>query len=139
MAVGESFSQAGYEFTFLGSKVVEGPNYISDMGEVIVSRGGEEMLRLWPEKRRYLASNQTMTEASIDPSITRDIYIAMGDALDDGAWSVRVHIKPFVRWVWFGSIFMCIGAILSITDKRYRKKVVVEKPDANVSPHQVAG
>jgi cytochrome c-type biogenesis protein CcmF len=139
MAVGESFSQAGYEFTFLGSKVVEGPNYISDMGEVIVSRGGEEILRLWPEKRRYLASNQTMTEASIDPSITRDIYIAMGDALDNGAWSVRVHIKPFVRWVWFGSIFMCIGAILSITDKRYRKKLVVNNPDASVSPHQVAG
>ena len=126
MAVGESFSQGGYEFTFLGSKSVRGPNYVADRGEVIVSRAGEEVLRLSPEKRRYTAGNQVMTEAAIDPSITRDIYIAMGDALDDGAWSVRVHIKPFVRWIWFGAIFMCIGAILSITDKRYKRKLVVK-------------
>jgi cytochrome c-type biogenesis protein CcmF len=126
MAVGESFSQGGYEFTFLGSKGVQGPNYVADRGEVVVSVAGEEVLRLWPEKRRYTASDQVMTEASIDPSITRDIYIAMGDALDDGAWSVRVHIKPFVRWIWFGAIFMCIGAILSITDKRYKRKLAVK-------------
>lgn len=128
MAVGESFSQGGYEFTFLGSKVVQGPNYIADRGEVIVSRSGEELLRLRPEKRRYTAGDQVMTEAAIDPSITRDIYVAMGDALNDGAWSVRVHIKPFVRWIWFGAIFMCIGAILSITDKRYKRKLVVKAP-----------
>jgi cytochrome c-type biogenesis protein CcmF len=126
MAVGESFSQGGYEFTFLGSNSVRGPNYVADRGEVIVSRAGEEVLRLSPEKRRYTAGNQVMTEAAIDPSITRDIYIAMGDTLDDGAWSVRVHIKPFVRWIWFGAIFMCIGAILSITDKRYKRKLVVK-------------
>jgi cytochrome c-type biogenesis protein CcmF len=128
MGVGESFSQGGYEFTFLGSKVVQGPNYIADRGEVIVSRSGEELLRLRPEKRRYTAGDQVMTEAAIDPSITRDIYVAMGDALNDGAWSVRVHIKPFVRWIWFGAIFMCIGAILSITDKRYKRKLVVKAP-----------
>jgi cytochrome c-type biogenesis protein CcmF len=126
MAVGESFSQGGYEFTFLGSNSVQGPNFVADRGEVIVSRNGVEVLRLWPEKRRYTAGNQVMTEAAINPSITRDIYIAMGDALDGGAWSVRVHIKPFVRWIWFGAIFMCIGAFLSITDKRYKRKLAIK-------------
>jgi cytochrome c-type biogenesis protein CcmF len=138
MAVGESFSQGGYEFTFLGSKGVQGPNYVADRGEVVVSVAGEEVLRLWPEKRRYTASDQVMTEASIDPSITRDIYIAMGDALDDGAWSVRVHIKPFVRWIWFGAIFMCIGAILSITDKRYKRKLAVKTAAPMASPQAVS-
>jgi cytochrome c-type biogenesis protein CcmF len=138
MAVGESFSQGGYEFTFLGSKGVQGPNYVADRGEVVVSVAGEEVLRLWPEKRRYTASDQVMTEASIDPSITRDIYIAMGDALDDGAWSVRVHIKPFVRWIWFGAIFMCIGAILSITDKRYKRKLAVKTPAPMASAQEAS-
>jgi cytochrome c-type biogenesis protein CcmF len=138
MAVGESFSQGGYEFTFLGSKGVQGPNYVADRGEVVVSVAGEEVLRLWPEKRRYTASDQVMTEASIDPSITRDIYIAMGDALDDGAWSVRVHIKPFVRWIWFGAIFMCIGAILSITDKRYKRKLAVKTPTPMASTQEAS-
>ena len=138
MAVGESFSQGGYEFTFLGSKGVQGPNYVADRGEVVVSVAGEEVLRLWPEKRRYIASDQVMTEASIDPSITRDIYIAMGDALDDGAWSVRVHIKPFVRWIWFGAIFMCIGAILSITDKRYKRKLAVKTPAPMTSAQEAS-
>ena len=138
MAVGESFSQGGYEFTFLGSEGVQGPNYVADRGEVVVSVAGEEVLRLWPEKRRYTASDQVMTEASIDPSITRDIYIAMGDALDDGAWSVRVHIKPFVRWIWFGAIFMCIGAILSITDKRYKRKLAVKTPAPMASAQEAS-
>jgi cytochrome c-type biogenesis protein CcmF len=138
MAVGESFSQGGYEFTFLGSKRVQGPNYVADRGEVVVSVAGEEILRLWPEKRRYTASDQVMTEASIDPSITRDIYIAMGDALDDGAWSIRVHIKPFVRWIWFGAIFMCIGAILSITDKRYKRKLAVKTPAPMASAQEAS-
>ena len=138
MAVGESFSQGGYEFTFLGSKGVQGPNYVADRGEVVVSVAGEEVLRLWPEKRRYTASDQVMTEASIDPSITRDIYIAMGDALDDGAWSLRVHIKPFVRWIWFGAIFMCIGAILSITDKRYKRKLAIKTPASRTSAQEAS-
>ena len=64
-----------------------------------------------------------MTEAAIDWGFTRDIYIALGEHLDNGAWSVRIYYKPFIRWIWFGGLFMIFGGILAVTDKRYRRKV----------------
>ena len=74
-----------------------------------------------PEKRIYLAKNTPMTEAAIDPGITRDLYVALGESLEDGAWAVRIQIKPFVRWIWIGSLIMGLGGILAVSDKRYRK------------------
>lgn len=64
-----------------------------------------------------------MTEAGIDPGFTRDLYVAMGEPLENGAWAIRVHIKPFVRWIWIGGFFTAFGGILSAMDRRYRVKV----------------
>jgi cytochrome c-type biogenesis protein CcmF len=71
-----------------------------------------------------------MTEAGIDPGLFRDVYVALGDPLPDGAWAIRVHYKPFVRWIWLGAIFMALGGLLSMFDKRYRRKkpVVINSP-----------
>ena len=63
-----------------------------------------------------------MTEAAIDPALSRDIYIAMGEPLNDGAWAVRIHFKPMVRWIWLGGVLMSIGAGLAVWDKRYRRR-----------------
>ena len=80
-----------------------------------------------PEKRQYISGGNTMTEAAIDAGFFRDLYVALGDELDVRAWSVRVHYKPFVRWIWLGAIFMAFGATLAILDKRYR---LVREPKA---------
>lgn len=64
-----------------------------------------------------------MTEAGIDPGFTRDLYVALGEPLGDGAWAVRVHIKPFVRWIWLGGLMMAFGGVLAASDRRYRVKV----------------
>ena len=64
-----------------------------------------------------------MTEAGIDAGFTRDLYVALGEPLENGAWAVRVHIKPFVRWIWLGALMMSLGGVLSVSDKRYRVKV----------------
>jgi cytochrome c-type biogenesis protein CcmF len=63
-----------------------------------------------------------MTEAGIDGGLFRDVYVALGDPLDGGAWAIRVHYKPFVRWIWLGALFMALGGILAMMDKRYRAK-----------------
>jgi cytochrome c-type biogenesis protein CcmF len=63
-----------------------------------------------------------MTEAGIDPGLFRDVYVALGDPLEGGAWAIRVHYKPFVRWIWLGAILMVIGGVCAMFDKRYRKK-----------------
>ncbi|MBO3275732.1 heme lyase CcmF/NrfE family subunit [Pseudomonas schmalbachii] len=123
MAPGESIELAGYQFRFEGTHHFEGPNFTSDKGTVRVTRDGEEVTVLHPEKRMYTVQRSMMTEAGIYGSLTRDLYVALGEPLDNGAWAVRVHIKPFVRFIWLGGLLMGFGGLLAALDRRYRVKV----------------
>jgi cytochrome c-type biogenesis protein CcmF len=75
---------------------------------------------MYPEKRVYLVQEQPMTEAAIDPGLTRDLYVSLGDPLGGNAWLVKVQHKPFVDWIWGGCLIMAIGGILAAADRRYR-------------------
>ena len=123
MAPGDSVELAGYRFQFDGAVHHEGPNFISDKGTVRVFDGEREVKVLYPEKRLYTVQQATMTEAGIDAGFTRDLFVALGEPLEQGAWAVRVHIKPFVRWIWLGGLLMAFGGLLAAADKRYRIKV----------------
>jgi cytochrome c-type biogenesis protein CcmF len=123
MAPGESVELAGYHFVFDGTQHFEGPNFKSDYGTLRVSKDNRNVAVLHPEKRLYVVQRSVMTEAGIDAGFMRDLYVALGEPLEDGAWAVRIHIKPFVRWIWLGGVLMAIGGLLSMSDKRYRFKV----------------
>lgn len=124
MEAGDSYETAGYTFEFLGTKEVQGPNYMADEGEFIITRDGKEITRLYPQKREYTQRGSMMTEAAIDPGFTRDLYVSMGEPLDDmrTAWAVRVYHKPFIRWIWLGAIMMALGGLIATVNKRYRRK-----------------
>ena len=121
MEVGDSVTLNGYVFTLDELTVVEGPNYAADRGIFSVSVDGRLFTTLMPEKRRYVASGQIMTEAAIDAGVTRDLYIALGEPLGDGAWSVRVQHKPLIRWIWFGALMIGLGGLTTSVDRRYRR------------------
>jgi cytochrome c-type biogenesis protein CcmF len=87
-----------------------------------VSQDGKVVTRMAPEKRVYNASQMPMTEAAIDPGFTRDLYVSLGEPINANEWTVRIHIKPFVDWIWGGCLFMALGGFLAITDRRYRKR-----------------
>ncbi|RYG08371.1 MAG: heme lyase NrfEFG subunit NrfE, partial [Chitinophagaceae bacterium] len=112
----------GYEFTLQSLQKVKGPNYIADEAFITVTHNGKALDDMHPQKRRYYARGNLMTEVALDTGLFRDIYVAMGEAVDDKAWAMRVHVKPFVRWIWLGALMMAFGAVLSVADKRYRKK-----------------
>jgi cytochrome c-type biogenesis protein CcmF len=120
MDVGDTVSLAGYDFTFKDVRKVQGPNYEADAGVFDVTQDGKMVAELIPEKRLYIVQRMPMTEAAIHSNIKRDLFIAMGEPLDDGAWAIRIYIKPFVVWLWAGAVVMAIGGIFSISDKRYR-------------------
>lgn len=123
MAPGDSVELGGYRFQFEGAVHHEGPNFISDKGTVRVFDGERQISVLHPEKRLYTVQQATMTEAGIDAGFTRDLFVALGEPLEQGAWAVRIHIKPFVRWIWLGALLMGFGGFLAAADKRYRIKV----------------
>ncbi|WP_162935047.1 heme lyase CcmF/NrfE family subunit [Pseudomonas cavernae] len=123
LAPGEAVELGGYQFVFEGAKHFEGPNFTSDKGTIRVIEDGKEVSVLHPEKRLYRVQQSVMTEAGIDAGFTRDLYVALGEPLDNGAWAVRVQVKPYVRWIWFGGLLTGLGGLLAALDRRYRVKV----------------
>jgi cytochrome c-type biogenesis protein CcmF len=124
MAPGESAELGGYRFEMTRVSQQPGPNYVADQAVFLVTHGGELIATLTPEKRRYLASNQVMTEAAIDAGLLRDLYIALGEPIGEQAWAVRLQFKPMVRWLWVGAFFIGIGALVTVLDRRYRSQTV---------------
>jgi cytochrome c-type biogenesis protein CcmF len=125
MEAGDKYQMAGYTFEFTGTKRVRGPNYMASEGEFVITKNDREVTRLYPQKREYAQRGNTMTEAAIDPGFTRDLYVSLGEPLDESgrAWAVRVYHKPYIRWIWLGSIFMMAGGLLAAANKRYRRKL----------------
>jgi cytochrome c-type biogenesis protein CcmF len=123
MGVGDSVEFSGYTFVLESFQEREGPNYNATEARVDVFKGSTQITTLLSQKRIYSARGQTMTEAGIDPGLFQDLYVSLGEPLGDGDWSVRLFYRPFVRWLWLGAIFMCLGGLLAVLDKRYRQSV----------------
>ncbi|HYC42095.1 MAG TPA: heme lyase CcmF/NrfE family subunit [Noviherbaspirillum sp.] len=120
MHVGQTATVNDYVFTMKDLNEVKGPNYIAARGTFEVVRNGKLVTTLYPEKRIYNVQKMPMTEAGIDRGFTRDLYVSLGEATQDGAWIVRVQHKPFVGWIWGGCIIMALGGLLAASDRRYR-------------------
>ncbi|HZF15157.1 MAG TPA: heme lyase CcmF/NrfE family subunit [Steroidobacteraceae bacterium] len=128
IALGQSEKLAGYEFKLADLRMVEGPNYVARQADVIISDSqGRVITTLHPQKRIYRVQQQPMTEAGIDVNWQRDLFVALGDDLGDGKWSLRLQYKPLIRYLWLGSLIMALGGILAASDRRYRTAIAGER------------
>ncbi|WP_028389672.1 heme lyase CcmF/NrfE family subunit [Legionella fairfieldensis] len=125
MAPGSSVKLAGYTISFINKSALDGPNYHGTRTSFAVNNHKKTTL-IYPEKRIYNVGEMAMTESAIDVNPFRDIYVALGEPFDNGAWSVRLYFKPFVRWIWGGGFMLLAGGLLALTDRRYyqsRRKI----------------
>lgn len=122
MKTGDSIDIHRYHFVFDGVRNIVGPNWTGGEGVITVTRNGRPEATLYAEKRYYSASRMMMTEAAIGGGLTRDLYAALGEELEDGSWAVRLYYKPFVRWIWFGGGLMALGGLCCMLDPRYRMR-----------------
>jgi len=120
LAPGEGFDLGAYHVVLGRVDEVRGPNYVSTMAEMVVTRAGNEVARLYPEKRVYPVQGMPTTEAAIHQGPWRDIYLVIGDAQPDGSWAVRAYLKPLAGWLWAGAALMALGGALSLSDRRLR-------------------
>lgn len=120
MNVGDSVQIEDYRFQFQGISDANGPNYAGGKAQVDIYLHDKLETTLYAEKRFYTVSKMTMTEAAIDWGLSRDLYVALGESLGDGSWALRLYYKPFIRWIWFGGLFMALGGLLCMFDRRYR-------------------
>jgi cytochrome c-type biogenesis protein CcmF len=139
--VGQTVEVGGYAFKFLGVVPGPGPNYRALTGTVEVRKGGRLIETLKPEKRIYNASGQTMTIAAIDIGLFGDRYVSLGEPLAaddiDGAWGVRIYLKPFIDWIWMGAFLMALGGIVAVCDRRYR--LAIQRRTGAIGPAAGAG
>jgi len=121
LAPGQSLVVGTYEVRFEGVDHQQGPNYVADRGHLRVFQHDRQLALLHPEKRLYASGGQVMTEAGIHARLNGDVYVALGESLGNNAWAVRVHIKPFVRWIWLGALLMALGGFVTAADRRFRR------------------
>ena len=121
---GDRREVGGYEFIFRGTRDVQGPNYQAVEGEFEVRRNGSLVTVLAPQKRIYRVQQSPMTETAIDAGWRRDLLVALGDPLGDGAWSLRVQYRPLIRFIWLGALIMAVGGLVALSDPRYREERV---------------
>ena len=133
LSPGQSANVAGYEFRYVTMRPVEGPNYQARQADIVVNdANGEVVTTLHPAKRIYRVQQQPMTEAGIDVSWKRDLFVAMGEDLGNGAWSLRLQYKPLIRYLWLGSLLMALGGLVATTDRRYRTELARAPADATM-------
>ena len=130
MSVGDTVQIADYDFTFKGISDANGPNYIGGKAQIDISYHGKQEATLFAEKRLYTVSKMPMTEAAIDWGFTRDLYVALGEKLENNAWALRLYYKPFIRWIWLGGLFMALGGLLCMFDRRYRFSKILSSENA---------
>jgi cytochrome c-type biogenesis protein CcmF len=137
MQLGDHVTAAGWRFTLDSLAEAPGPNYVALRGRFTVQReGGGRSFVMQPEKRLYKVQQMPMTEAAIDSSFSGDLYLALGEAIDERTWTVRVHVKPFVDWIWGGAFLMALGGLLAIGDRRYRLAVNARTQRAALQPSE---
>jgi cytochrome c-type biogenesis protein CcmF len=131
---GGTFAIAGYDFRFVNATDVRGPNYDAVEALVEVTRGGKPVAILKPQKRHFWVQGTDNSQAAISVNWSRDLFVAMGNSLGEGAWSMRIQYKPLVRYIWLGALVMAVGGFLAATDRRYRSKVPAPVKDTAGSP-----
>ncbi len=124
MHPGDAVQLAGYTYRFDGVTETRGPTYTATQARVTVSRDGQVLATLYPQKRIYIVQNMPITKAGIRPGLLHDFYVSMGEPTSDGGWAMRLYFKPMVRWIWLGPLFMALGGLLAAGDRRYRLAVV---------------
>ena len=135
MSAGSEHQVGDYNFRFNSVEEVRGPNYSAAQANLsFTDLHGGQTGTVIAEKRVYDVRRENMTEAGIDGDMSRDLFVALGEHLGNGAWSVRLQVKPYIRWIWLGTVFMGLGGILAASDRRYRKLAVVrDKKTATAS------
>jgi cytochrome c-type biogenesis protein CcmF len=119
MNIGDTVAAGSYSFRLDGVRNIAGPNYTAARAELQVRKNGNDIGKMFPEKRSYTASQNVMTETAIDTGPFRDLYLSLGEPVEGGAWTVRVYFKPFVVWIWGGALLMAVGGGFAVSDRRY--------------------
>ncbi|OGV30864.1 MAG: c-type cytochrome biogenesis protein CcmF [Legionellales bacterium RIFCSPHIGHO2_12_FULL_35_11] len=118
MQPGEEMQLKDVVIKFIDETRLSGPNYHGARAKFAII-SNNKVSYIYPEKRIYDVTKIPMTDSDIDITLFRDIYIALGEPLDEKYWSIRMYYKPLVRWIWAGGFLIFLGGLLALLDRKY--------------------
>ena len=118
LAAGQPYRLGAFEFRYEGSEPIIGPNYTAQRITLSVHKDGKEVARLTPERRHYSVRTMNMNEPGIAWGLFGDLYVVLGEKMGPGAYAMRLHYKPLVRWIWLGGLLMMTGGALRLLARR---------------------
>jgi cytochrome c-type biogenesis protein CcmF len=127
MRPGDDLPLAGYVLHLDGVDKVQGPNFTAEEASITVHRGDDVIGIMHPEKRFFPVQQMSTNKTSIHTNFLADLYVALGDANGKGGWTVRAYWKPLVPWIWLGAVFMAMGGLVSLSDRRWRVGIAARR------------
>ena len=114
MSIEQSSRVGDYEFKLTEIGKRNGPNYLAQFASIEITKDGKYIQTVYPEKRVYDSSSMAMTEAGIEANLFRDLFIAVGEDIGGGSWSMHLQYKPLLRLIWYGPIVMMLGGLIRV-------------------------
>ena len=114
MSIEQSSRVGDYEFKLTEIGKRNGPNYLAQFASIEITKNGKYIQTVYPEKRVYDSSSMAMTEAGIEANLFRDLFIAVGEDIGGGSWSMHLQYKPLLRLIWYGPIVMMLGGLIRV-------------------------
>ncbi|AAV97332.1 cytochrome c-type biogenesis protein CycK (plasmid) [Ruegeria pomeroyi DSS-3] len=115
MRIGDRAEAGGYTLTLRELQDTGSANYNARVARFSISRDGELLFEMAPEKRFYPVREMATTEIAIRSSLAGDLYMVMGDEDGQGTVVVRIFWNPLVNWIWLGWLVLLLGALLSLS------------------------
>ena len=141
MAVGDSIEVGGYEFKLQNVSEMDSPNYFRAVAAIDVTRNGEYLETMMPERRFYHASQQPTSRVDVRNRLGGDVYLVYAGQSSDGANPiVQVYLNPLVNWIWIGSFMLVLGTLVAlIPSKRVRRAERVRPAQLKEQPIAASG
>ncbi|MCF5899908.1 heme lyase NrfEFG subunit NrfE [Aeromonas veronii] len=118
LSANQPYQLGAFEFRYEGREPVSGPNYTAERITLSVHKHGKEVARLTPERRHYSVRTMNMNEPGIAWGMFGDLYVVLGEKMGPDAYTMRLHYKPLVRWIWLGGLLMMAGGTLRLLARR---------------------
>lgn len=110
MDFGQSMQIGPYKLVCQSFTQESNPNYDTEYSLLDVYRNGKKVTQLAPEKRFYVASQQTQTMVANHSTPAWDLYVVYeGKNPDTGLPIIKAFLNPLVVWIWIGLIITVLG------------------------------
>jgi len=119
--INESESYKDLNIFFKDISLVNKSNHDAIKANFLIEDSFSNSFSLSPEKRKYFTRGQITTETAIYVTPLRDIYLTIGDQLEDGSWVVNIQINYLIRWIWISAVVMSFAGLMLIFSKQRQK------------------